>query len=119
MTFPLHADDKGCGGKQDILLKGVYLNVLSSMIPNFATLTIKQGDRAAVDAYGFCISIVPVLLSAGTYTTYKSAWAFFVAYPCLMGSAKAWNRGISGRYSSHAFLYNGFLGELKGLMYLL
>ena len=25
--------------------------------------------------------MVPVLLSAGTYTTYKSAWAFFVAYP--------------------------------------
>lgn len=90
------------------------LERLVFMIPNFATLTIKQGDRAAVDAYGFCISMVPVLLSAGTYTTYKSAWAFFVAYPCLMGSAKAWNRGISGRYSSHAFLYNGFLGELKG-----
>jgi len=90
------------------------LERLVFMIPNFATLTIKQGDRAAVDAYGFCISMVPVLLSAGTYSTYKSAWAFFVAYPCLMGSAKAWNRGISGRYSSHAFLYNGFLGELKG-----
>ena len=33
----------------------------------------------------------------------QSAWAFFVAYPCTMGNAKAWKCGISDRYSSHAF----------------
>lgn len=49
-----------------------------------------------------------MLLGAGTYTTYKSAWAFFVAYPYAVGNAKAWKRGISGRYSSHAFFVNLF-----------
>ena len=34
--FPFHADDKGCGGKQDILLKGVYLTLW------FDTLGISQ-----------------------------------------------------------------------------
>lgn len=30
---------------------------------------------------------------------------FCVAYPYSEGNAKAWKRGISSRYSSHAFLY--------------
>ena len=29
---------------------------------------------------------------------------FLVAYPYAVGNAKAWKRGISDKYSSHAFL---------------
>ena len=38
--------------------------------------------------------MVPELLSAGTYTTYKSAWAFFVAYPWVraMRRPEVWDK---------------------------
>ena len=44
----------------------------------------------------------------------QSAWAFFVAYPCTVGNAKAWKCGISDRYSSHAIFLLIFSGGEQG-----
>ena len=41
----------------------------------------------------------------------QSAWAFFVAYPYSVGNAKAWKRGISSRFSSHAFFIPARFGN--------
>ena len=49
--------------------------------------------------------MLPVLLGAGTHTSYNISVGFLVAYPYSVGNAKAWKRGISERYSSHAFLF--------------
>ena len=56
--------------------------------------------------------MLPVLLGAGTHTSYNISVGFLVAYPYSVGNAKAWKRGISERYSSHAFLFYGLTNIL-------
>ena len=41
--------------------------------------------------------MLPVLLGAGTHTSYNISVGFLVAYPYSVGNAKAWKRGMSGR----------------------
>lgn len=82
--FPFHADDKGCGGKQDILLKGVYLTLWfwhSKNLANSLMISQKQSNGGCPRVY-ICIAL---LYPLGSYLYTKrervsyiilSAWGF-------------------------------------------
>ena len=85
------------------------------MIPHFATLKVAKKTGSGRCPWDLYIYASCARGGTGTHTTYTiSAWAFFVAYPCTIGNAKAWNRGISSRYSSHAFFVVNLLEGNEG-----
>ena len=85
------------------------MNVLSSMFPNFATLETALEDEATVDARVNCIDMLPVPGMVQECIQHTMAWAFSLLILNAVGNAKAWKRGISSKYSSHAFLFYAFV----------
>ena len=79
---------------------------------NFATL-IQVEDKATVDAYGICIDRYRVSIRLHDILYTISAWASALLI-LLDRQCEGLKRGISDRYSSHAFFVYAIMGLIYG-----